>query len=211
MAPRTRAAGNTAAPEPGPGNAVVVFDPVAASRALVAGVNSRRGQFAALLGADLETERGRAMMDRFVTVALHAATSRPDLLRATTESLIESIRDAALLGLEPVGVTGDGSIVVYDEKVREERPTRNGGTIIVETKVPTAHFQPMYRGLLKLSRRSDSIAHVDAHVVYQGDTIEIDLGSQPSVRHAPVLDGLRRGGYVGAYAVAEMTNGNVAM
>jgi recombinational DNA repair protein RecT len=195
-----------------PETAVAVFDPARAGRELATAVESRRPQLAALLGADLATERGRAMMDRFVTVALHAATSRPDLLKATKESLVESIRDAAMMGLEPVGATGDGSIVVYNEKVRVERPSRSpsappGAMVVVEESVATAHFQPMYRGQLKLARRSDQLAHIDAHVVYEGDTIELDLGSSPNVRHFPVLDGTKRGGFVGAYAVAELTNG----
>lgn len=171
--------------------AVAVFDPVEAGRNLSRLVENRRPQLAALMGIeDPESDRGRAILERFVTVALHAATSRPDILQATPESLVESIRDAAMLGLEPVGAMGDGSIVVYRE---------NG--------VPTAHFQPMYRGLLKLARRSGDIASIDAHVVYAGDVIEIDLGSNPSVRHAPALDGGKRGGFVGAYAVAELRNG----
>lgn len=187
--------------------AVAVFDPHAAARSLTNAVEDRREQFAALLGVELESERGKAIIDRFVTVALHAATSRPDLMAATTESLLESIRDAAMLGLEPVGATGDGSIVVYKEKVIVERPGPNGGMIRVEETRPTAHFQAQYRGLLKLTRRSNEIAHIDAHVVYAGDEIEIDLGSSPVVRHHPVLDGTQRGNPVGAYAVAELRNG----
>lgn len=175
-----------------PARAVAVYDPVAAGRALTQAVEERRPQLAALLGVELESERGKAIVDRFVTVALHAATSRPDLLKATRESLVESIRDAAMLGLEPVGATGDGAIVVYHEKRGD-------------SWVDVARFQPMYRGLLKLARRSDQLASIDAHVVYAGDQIELDLGSNPSVRHAPALQG--RGKPIGVYAVAELTNG----
>lgn len=196
------------AEQPRPQNAVVVFDPIAASSALTKAVNDRRPQLAALLGVELDSDRGRAVLDRFVTVALHAATSRPDILRATRESLVESIRDAAMLGLEPVGATGDGSIVVYDEKRKEVRTSPDGTrSFEVEVRVPTAHFQPMYRGLLKLARRSDQIASIDAAVVYAGDAIELERGSEPFVRHVPVLDGSKRGERIGAYAVAELSNG----
>lgn len=172
--------------------ALAPADTVAAGKALQVAVDERRPQLAALLGVELESERGKAIVDRFVTVALHAATSRPDLLGATRESLVESIRDAAMLGLEPVGATGDGSIVVYREK-------RGNDWVAV------ARFQPMYRGLLKLARRSDAVASIDAHVVYAGDKIEIDLGSNPSVRHEPALT--TRGAPIGVYAVAELSNG----
>ena len=188
-------------------NAVAVWNPADEAKLLTKMVRAKRSQIAELLGADPDTERGKSMIDRFVSVALHAATSDPKILRATKESIVQSIRDSALLGLEPVGITGDGAIVVYDERVKVERPGRQGGTIIVEERVPTAHFQPMYRGLLKLARRSDQLAHIDAHVVYAGDAIELDLGSSPSVRHTPVLDGSERGAIVGAYAVAETKEG----
>lgn len=191
-----------------PPRAIVAADPNAATRALVAAIDARRPQLASLLGIDPESERGRAMLQRFITVALHAATSQPALMRATTESIVESIRDAAMLGLEPVGATGDGAIVVYNETVKVERAGRTPGSTVMATEtVPIAHFQPMYRGLLKLARRSDQLAHIDAHVVYEGDQIEIDLGSVPMVRHFPVLDGAKRGGYLGVYAVAETRDG----
>lgn len=187
--------------------AVVVWSADQAAKDLTRAIRAKKGGIADLLGADPDTERGRAMIDRFITVALHAATSDMKILRATKESLIQSIRDSALLGLEPVGITGDGAIVVYDESIKKEVPGRHGGSVVVWEKVPTAHFQPMYRGLLKLARRSDQLAHIDAHVVYRGDLIDLDLGSSPSVRHVPVLDGAERGGYVGAYAVAETKEG----
>ena len=193
-------------PDQAPQNAVVVFDAAKAGADLVSAVEARKPQLASLLGVDPETERGKAVLDRFVTVALHAATSRPDILRATKESLVESIRDAAMFGLEPVGATGDGSIVVYNEK-RKELRTGERGTFEVEVSVPTAHFQPMYRGLLKLARRSDAIAYVDAAVAYGGDFIEIEQGSEPFVRHVPLIPRSANAKPTVVYAVAELSNG----
>lgn len=193
---------------PAPETAVAVFDPAAAGAELQQSVERRKPQLAALLSIDPETERGKAMLDRFVTVALHAATSNPDLLRCTTESLVESIRQSAILGLEPTGALGDGALVVYNVKVKEEVPSRSGnGMIVVERSVPTAQFQPMYRGLLKLARRSDQVAVIDAAVVYEGDGFEIDLGLRPRIVHQPATDGTKRGGYLGAYAFARLRNG----
>lgn len=188
-------------------NAVVVFDAAKAGAELVKAVEDRKPQLASLLGIDPETERGKAILDRFLTVALHAATSRPDILRATKESLVESIRDAAMFGLEPVGATGDGSIVVYNEKRKTVRTRGDGSTYEVEESVPTAHFQPMYRGLLKLARRSDKIAYIDAAVVFDGDGIELRLGSDPFVRHVPAIPRDPKAKRVLVYAVAELTNG----
>lgn len=197
--------------------AVEPWTPQQANRAVTTAM--KKAGIAALLGVDpdsadaKEAARAKAMIDRFQTVALHAITSDPKLIRAAQENLpsvVQAVRDSALLGLEPVGITADGAIVVYEETVREEVPSpsgRQGATIIRERKIPTAHFQPMYRGLLKLTRRSGEIAFIDAQVVYQGDTIELDQGSAQSVKHFPALRGEDRGGYVGAYAVAELSNG----
>lgn len=193
-------------------NAVAVFDPVAAGRALRRQVEDRRPQLAALLGVNPETERGAAMLDRFVTVALHAATSNNDLLECTPESLVESIRQSAILGLEPTGALGEGAIVRYNVSREEERETgtgKNRRTIKVRVPVPTAQFQPMYRGLMKLARRSNEIRVIDAAVVYAGDLFEIELGTSPSIRHVPwPQSGAKdRGEPVSVYAFAKLTSG----
>lgn len=174
-------------------------------------VRSSRPELARLLSIDADSDRGKAMLDRFVSVALHAVTSNSDLLECTPESIVESIRQSAILGLEPTGALGEGAIVKYENKVRVERPGRHGGTVIVEEKVPTAQFQPMYRGLMKLARRSDQIAVIDANVVYQGDLFEIEQGTDPSIRHVPWPTSGKeaRGGYLGAYAFARLTNGTL--
>jgi phage RecT family recombinase len=195
-----------------PQTAVAVFEPGSAGKKIQAAVEDRRGQLAALLSIDEGTERGKAMLDRFVTVALHAITSNDDLLRATTESLVESVRQSAILGLEPTGALGDGAIVVYDVSVQVEEASSSGrGSHMVTRKIPTAQFQPMYRGLLKLARRSDQLTVIDANVVYQGDTFEIDLGTEPRVRHVPWPNSgePERGGYLGAYAFAKTVTGEM--
>lgn len=191
------------------GTAVAVFDELQAEKDLAKAVRGQRRSLASLLSIDTSSDRGKAMLDRFVTVALHAATSNPDLLRCTTDSLVESIRQSAILGLEPTGALGDGAIVVYNTKVKREVAGRHGGTVIVEDTVPTAQFQPMYRGLLKLARRSDQVRVIDANVVYQGDTFEVEQGTDPAIRHVPwPMSGSKdRGSYVGVYAFAKLVSG----
>lgn len=202
----TRTRNASPAPEP-TGNEVTVFDPAAAGRQLQRRIEDRRPQLAALLSVDLETERGRAMLDRFVTVALHAATSNPDLIRCTTDSLVEAIRQSAILGLEPTGALGDGAMVVYNETVSGEVLAPSGrGMIVVKRQVPTARFQPMYRGLLKLARRSDQLLVIDSNVVYEADGFSLSLGMEPRIDHDPVISG-ERGGYLGAYAFAKLRTG----
>lgn len=203
--------GNDQAPDaPSTETSAVAVIEEAPGRALVRAVDDRRPQLASLLGVELDSERGKAILDRFVTVALHAATSSPELLACTTESLVESIRQSAILGLEPTGALGDGAIIRYDNTVRRERPGRTpGSTIVVNEKVPTATFQPMYRGLLKLARRSAQIRVIDAHVVYRGDLFEIEMGTEPRIRHVPwPQSGEKdRGEPVSAYAFAKLATG----
>ena len=210
--------------EPAPTNAVVVFDPVQAGAKLTQAVRDRRPQLAALLSLNIdaadprERERARSMLDRFETVALHAATSQRELLECTTESLVEAIRQSAILGLEPTGALGDGAIVRYNNRVRVERPSARpnapaNAMVVVEETVPTAQFQPMYRGLLKLARRSDQIRVIDAAVVYAGDAYDVELGTEPRVRHVPWPQSgkAERGEPVSVYAFARLTNGELVV
>lgn len=209
---------------PEPTNAVVVFDAKRAGDALTARVRDRRPQLAALLSLDIESTdpkvraRAEMMLERFTTVALHAATSNRDLLECTTESLVESIRQSAILGLEPTGALGDGAIVRYNNAVQEEVPSTRrgapeGATVSVRRIVPTAQFQPMYRGLLKLARRSDQIRVIDAAVVYAGDAYDVELGTEPRIRHVPWPQSgePNRGEPVSVYAFARLTNGELVI
>jgi len=142
-------------------------------------LTAREDQMLALLG-------GSIPLDRFLTVALHAVNGNRDLLRCTPLSIVEAIREAAALRLEPTGLLGDAYIVRYGD---------------------TARLLPGYRGLLKLARRSGDVAQIDAHMVYEGDLFEIEQGSEPRILHTPTLGD--RGAYLGAYAFARMTSGEL--
>jgi recombination protein RecT len=145
-----------------------------------AGLAQREDQLVSLLGPTIPVER-------FTNVALHAVNSNPDLLRCTPLSIIEAIREAASLRLEPTGLLGDAFLVRYGDKAR---------------------LMPGYRGLMRLARRSGEIDMLDAQVVYAADEFDIDLGSQPRVVHRPALD-TDRGNYRGAYAWARMRTGEL--
>lgn len=149
------------------------------TREVRAALKAREDQLLALLG-------GSIPLERFLTVALHAVNSNRDLLRCTPLSIVEAIREAAALRLEPTGLLGDAYIVRYGD---------------------TARLMPGYRGLLKLARRSGEVVQIDAHVVYAGDEFAIEQGSEPRIRHIPTLGD--RGGYLGAYAFARMTSGEL--
>ena len=147
---------------------------------LIGMVDQRAEQFRSLLGGD---ERA---YERFRTLALHAITSNPDLLRCDPISVIEAVRASASMGLELNGLMGEGYIIAYGGK---------------------AQFQVGWRGLLRLARRSGDIASLDAQCVFEHDTFQIDLGSDPRITHRPSL--AERGNRFGAYAYARLTSGEL--
>lgn len=141
----------------------------------------------AMLGGD------KALMDRFLAATFSMLAQNSDVLRrATPLSVVDAIKTAASMGLEPG--TDDGAIVVYGDK---------------------AQFRPMYRGYLKRIRNSGKVDEVDTQIVYENDEFEIGLGTDPYILHRPSrtmkdTDGVivqDRGGYRGVYAWALMPSG----
>lgn len=192
-APARRQNAPNRAPAP---NAVAVFDEQKAAAKIVALVSNRRDQLAALLGVDPATPAGARALDRFVTVALDVVTTNRGLLEADPTSILSSIRTAAQLNLEPSGVLGDGVIIA-------RRDRQAGGRKI-------ARFEPMYRGLAKLARRSPLVDGLDWQIVYENDPFRLVLGSSPAVEHERFTDG-DPGAIRGAYMVAHLTSGELVI
>jgi phage RecT family recombinase len=159
-------------------------DGIAAQRQLVAMVEQRTPQLVALFAGD------EALVERFKTVALHAATANPKILASDPLTVIEAMRDSAAMGLELNGVMGEGYLVPYWNSKRSTYETR---------------FQPGYRGLLKLIRRSGQVLDISSDVVYEGDAFEFETGSDAYVRHRPAWKD--RGGRLGTYAYAKLPGG----
>lgn len=168
--------------------AVAKLEPKEAGERIVALVDARADQLRSLIGND------DRLYERFRTVALHAVTSNPKLLQADPASILEAIRDSATLGLEPNGLMGEGYVLPYYDKKRGKY---------------VAQFQVGWRGLLKLIRRSGDVASVDAQVVYEADDFDVDLGTDPRIRHKPNLT--QRGKRLGAYAYARLHSGELVI
>ncbi len=145
-------------------------------------IRSRSDQFLDLLGGD------QRALERWMTVALHAVTSNPNLLRCTPASVLEAVRDSASMGLELNGLMGEGYVIPYKGK---------------------AQFQVGWRGLLRLARRSGDIAAIDAQMVYGHDAFDIDLGTEARIVHKPALSD--RGERVGVYGWARLTSGELVV
>lgn len=141
----------------------------------------RRSGIMALLGDSVSIER-------FEQVVLQAVNRNPDLQKASLASLLDSVRVAATLRLEPTGILGEGYLIRYGSD---------------------AQFEAGYRGLMKLARRSGQVTALDSHVVCQADAFGISLGTEPRIDHVPAL--ANRGPFIGAYAWARLTSGELVI
>ncbi len=155
----------------------------------------RRADLRAMLGSDM-------LVDRFLSVALHALSTNPDVLtRAEPLSIIQAVKDSASLGLEPTGLGGEGWILLYGDK---------------------AMFRPGWRGYLKRIRNSGKVQDVDVQVVYEGDDFDYGWNQNGGwfdhrpVKVPPIKEGDEappdvRGDYAYTYAYARMPSGFIEL
>jgi recombination protein RecT len=72
----------------------------------------------------------------------------------------------------------------------------------------TVAYLPMVGGILKKIRQSGEISSVRAHVVYEGDEFEYELGDDERIVHRPSLTA-QGGKIVAAYAIAKFKDGDI--
>jgi recombination protein RecT len=159
---------------------------------VVAGIDSREQQFMAMLGPE--------NWERWKAVALHALAQNTKVLReCDAASIVEAIRDSASLNLSPTGLMGEGWIIPYGGK---------------------AVFRPGWRGLLRLIRDSGRVSFVDVQIVYMNDAFDYELGTDPWIKHKPILYGEKnesgeymaeRGDFRGVYAWAMLDGSNLRL
>ena len=135
--------------------------------------------------------------ERFTRMATTAVTMNPDLGKCTPSSFIGAMLQAAALGLEPNTPLGQAYLIPYNRSVK----TPDGRWI----KVPEAQFQIGYRGLIELAHRSGEFKSIEAHVVYENDEFDYELGLEPKLRHKPAMS--NRGEIVWVYAVYKLQSG----
>lgn len=126
-----------------------------------------------------------AESDRFVRVALTAIQQNPALLegKVHTGSLYNSVIQCAQDGLLPDGREA-AFVRWYDKK---------SGTNKIR-------YQPMIGGFRK--RAANHGFSLEAHVVYEADEFDYELGLSPVLKHKPAPLGVDPGRMIGAYAVA---------
>jgi recombination protein RecT len=201
MAPRSstpaRSAPRNVTPEAEQRAVVTVSEKRAVTLGFVkAGIADQKRTLAAMMGSEIDFQR-------FVAVCVWAIQRTPALLDCDPLSLLEAVKDAIYYELEPIGFMGEAAIVPY-------RPEGAAKAI--------ATFQPMYRGLAKLARRSGEVAAIDAQIVYARDEFAVELGSDPRIVHKPYVAGGTdrsldapddRGAYRLVYAWARLRSGEL--
>jgi len=125
--------------------------------------------------------------ERIIRLLLNEAGRIPALLQCTPASLVGAMLTSAALGLEIGAHLGHGYILPFKG---------------------VATFVPGYKGLVALAYRSQQIASLHAHVVYQHDDFRVELGTEPSIHHVPAID-RDPGPARYYYAVAKLTTGGV--
>jgi recombination protein RecT len=129
-------------------------------------------------------------VDKFIRTTLTAISMNPELLQADRKSLLGSAMKAAQDGLLLDG--------------REAAP------VIFRTKDkgPVVQYMPMIGGILKKMRNSGELASIGAHVVYDKDLFQYELGDDERIVHKPYL-GTERGQPIAVYAIAKTKDGAV--
>lgn len=122
-------------------------------------------------------------VERFVRTAITAVGMQPDLLRTDRRSLLGACMKAAQDGLLPDG--REAALVIFKGR---------------------AQYLPMVAGLLKKARQSGQISSISAHVVYERDQFDYELGDNEHILHKPLITG-ERGKPVAVYAIARTTDG----
>ena len=128
--------------------------------------------------------------ERFSRIAMTAVTQNPQLGECTPQSFIGALLTAAQLGLEPNTPLGQAYLI----------PFYNG-----KIKTLEAQFQLGYKGLIELAHRSGELKSIEAHIVYENDVFEYELGLEPKLKHVPAMK--NRGGIAWVYALYRLNSG----
>lgn len=150
-------------------------------------INKSQGAIAKALPSTITPER-------FTRMATTAVTMNPDLGKCTPASFIGAMLQAAALGLEPNTALGQAYLIPYNRKDKQS------GQWYKE-----AQFQIGYRGLIELAHRSGDFKSIEAHVVYENDEFEYELGLDPKLKHKPAMK--NRGDVTWVYAIYKLQSG----
>ena len=140
-------------------NPAALAKPAGKQKTVLDVITEKKADFARVIPRHLNPER-------MIRIAQSAISRNPRLLACSAPSLLRSVMEASIMGLE-IGVLGEGYLIPY-------------GT--------DCQFQPGYQGLLKLAIQSKAVTAIYPGAVRQGDEFDYELGSDPFLRHKPSMD-----------------------
>ena len=106
--------------------------------------------------------------ERMIQLAITATRRNPKLLECDPLSIAASLVEASQLGLQCDGILGEGYLV--------PRWSKKAGRMLCS-------FQPGYRGLINLARRTGTVETIDAEAVFDGDHFEYAKGLSDKLEH----------------------------
>lgn len=160
------------------------------TQTIIGMISSRRDAFAAVLPAHM---RAILSPERLIKIVQSALSRQPFLLKCTPQSLVKCLMQSAEMGLELNGIMGEAyAVPFWNNKIRGYEAT----------------FIPGYKGLAQIAYRSGSVKKIDARVIHEGDTYDVEMGLEERLVHRPQLEGAAaKRGIIAVYAVAELTDG----
>lgn len=138
--------------------------------------------------------------DRLIKVALLATSKSPALLKCTARSILQSVMQAAELGLEVNSPLGHAYLIAYNNKIKDGDR---------EQYVTECQFMIGYRGFIDLAKRSGQIETIEARCVYANDHFEVEYGTEQRLVHRPTL--LDPGPLRCVYAIARVKDSGTAI
>lgn len=124
---------------------------------------------------------------QLVRDAITCLSRTPKLAQCDATSVLGGLMTCAQLGLRPAVLGQAWLLPLWNSKARGYQ----------------AQLIIGYQGLAELAYRSNRIASLDAHIVYENDIYDVDYGLKPKLKHKPTLFG-ERGAPIAYYAVAQM-------
>ena len=139
-------------------------------------IKSMEGQIAKALPSVITPER-------FTRIVLSAVSANPKLAECSPMSFLGAMMTSAQLGMEVNTPLGQAYLI----------PRWNSKKNCTECQ-----FQLGYKGMIELAYRSGEVSTVSAHVVYENDAFEYELGLEPVLKHKPAMG--ERGAPIYVYA-----------
>jgi recombination protein RecT len=139
---------------------------------------SGKDQIANLLNGDVQAAK------KLLAATWFSVARNPKLLECSPKSLIDSMMQAATLGLYP-GALGECAYVPYKGE---------------------AQLQPMYKGLVRLAYDAGSVLSIEANVVYEKDEFYFEQGTNFAVKYRESLED-DRGRRICVYALIKLRDG----